>query len=215
MFTLSPFNSFEDLRHVISICKQYQVDIRIGVYNDISFFDTVQKAHTTEVASLSSGTANKTENDSDFKRMIPIEVMDTNENYDFLLLYDEWRMKRTKLKCNSILDSLVIHPNGNVPVCQNLDEKLGNIFETSLDDIFNSIKSQFLQKDYSNNCNKCWINFHRKYDIILLRSLERFAPKRMIEFFLGKYQWTENSKATYRQFMKSNTNLNRTGQLRN
>ena len=33
---------------------------------------------------------------------------------------------------------------------------------------------------YSRECNQCWINYHRKYDIILLRSLERVLPKRII-----------------------------------
>ncbi len=90
MFTLSPFNSFEDLKHVISVCKQHDVDIRVGVYNDITFFDTVQKAHSTEIASLTAGMADgDSAINNDFKSSIPREVLDTEENYDFLLLYDE------------------------------------------------------------------------------------------------------------------------------
>lgn len=48
MFTLSPFNSFRDMDHVIEVCNKYTIDVRIGVYNDIAFFDTVKKAHETE-----------------------------------------------------------------------------------------------------------------------------------------------------------------------
>ena len=55
----------------------------------------------------------------------------------------------------------------------------------------------------SKRCNGCWINFHRKYDIILLRNLERVLPKRVIEMFYGKYQWCANSRLTYRNYFKS------------
>ena len=50
-------------------------------------------------------------------------------------------------------------------------------------------------------CNACWINFHRKYDLILLRNLERFLPKKLIQVVYGKYQWTNNVNETYRQYM--------------
>ncbi|MDE0472530.1 MAG: radical SAM protein, partial [Ekhidna sp.] len=52
MFTLSPYNSFEDLDHVIEVCQENDIDVRVGVYNDIEFFDTVEKAHETEISTL-------------------------------------------------------------------------------------------------------------------------------------------------------------------
>ncbi len=55
MFTLSPYNSFDDLDHVIGVCNSYGIDIRVGVYNDIEFFDTIEKAHQTEVSELKNG----------------------------------------------------------------------------------------------------------------------------------------------------------------
>jgi MoaA/NifB/PqqE/SkfB family radical SAM enzyme len=219
MFTLSPYNSFMDLNHVVEISKKYNIDIRVGVYNDIAFFDTVEKAHETEIGEYqtksiltyktvretlvmnieekhrildelqtqeineSKHDVQKIKQDSSFKNNIPANLIETSENYDFLLLYDEWRKKKLKLKCHSITDSLVIHPDGTVPICQNLNTKLGNIHTSSLDEIFNSVSTQRLHKKYTNNCNQCWINFHRKYDIVMLRTLERFLPKKAIEFF--------------------------------
>ena len=44
MFTLSPYNDFEDLEHVAEICKQYNVFLRVGIYNNIPFFDTIENA---------------------------------------------------------------------------------------------------------------------------------------------------------------------------
>ena len=112
-----------------------------------------------------------------------------------------------RLRCHSIFNELVIHSNGDVPICQNLDVVLGNIHERSLDEIFNSRESCETQCRHSHRCNECWINYHRKFDIILLRNLERLLPKRLIECWYGRYQWTTDRRMTYRQYMKQKTHL--------
>ena len=115
---------------------------------------------------------------------------------------DQWRNGHLRLRCQSIMSSLVVHSNGDVPLCQNRDIMLGNIHRQSLDDIFNSMRSCHTQCHHSKNCNGCWINFHRKYDIILLRNLERLFPKRLIEKFYGSYQWTDDPHTTYHRYFK-------------
>lgn len=238
MFTLSPYNSFEDLDYVIKTCQKYEIDVRVGLYNDIEFFDTVEKAHSTDISALkntetlnfkkvrtelSEISANKKnmlreqhyktlsipnhkidpENElTDFKKYLPESIKETSENFDFVILYDEWRKHQTVLKCHSITDSVVIHPNGDVPICQNLELKLGNVFKNTLDEILNSKNSQKIQKKHIHNCNQCWVNFHRKYDIILLRTLEKFLPKPIIQLGYGKYQWCFDKKMTYKKYMK-------------
>ncbi len=235
MFTLSPYNNFDDMEHVAEICKQEGVDMRVGVYNDIAFFDTVEKAHENEIGTAKEETVLKykdvkeqkgdiiAKNDElnqaestnistpkhnenattleNFKEMIPQKIKEFGENYDFLVLYDEWRKKKLKLNCYSILDSLVILPNGDVPICQNLDLKLGNVNKQSLDEIFNGPETQKIHKEYVHNCNQCWINFHRKYDIILYRNLEKFFPKTLTRKLFGYYQWTEDATTSYSQFL--------------
>jgi hypothetical protein len=57
------------------------------------------------------------------------------------------------------------------------------------------------QKEYAKNCNKCWINFHRKYDIVLLRNLEKILPEKVIEVFYGKYQRSVNKNISYKKIM--------------
>ena len=198
MFTLSPYNTFNDLEFVVNIAKKYDIDIRIGIYNDIDFFNTVEKAHQTNIGEIINAEKQLFNNDN-FKEQIPENVKDTSENYDFLVLYDEWRKGNLKLNCFSIFDSLVIHPDGNIPICQNLDVSLGNVYEKSLDEIYNGKTAIKIQKQYAQNCNRCWINFHRKYDIVLLRSLEKFLPKSFIQLFYGKYQWANNKKITYKK----------------
>lgn len=187
MFCLSPWNSFSDMDYAISVAKNHGIDVRIGIYGTMDFFDT-----TTELMATDG---------SNFIQNIPQNIHDTEENFDFVALYDEWRNGHLKLRCQSIFSELVIHSNGDVPLCQNLDVKLGNIHKSSLDDIFNSKVTNKIQCKYSKECNACWINFHRKYDIILLRNIERFLPKKVIEFFYGKYNWTGNLRETYKHYI--------------
>ncbi len=237
MFTLSPYNNFDDLKHVAEICKSHDIDMRVGIYNDISLFDTQEKAHETDIGMVNDKKAHsfgevdklkkewllakneelglsQRENISDpkhdenkvsnspFKAQIPEIIKDFKENYDFLVLYDEWRKKQLRLNCFSILDSLVVWPNGDVPICQNLDLKLGNVFEKSLDEIFNGKSTQEIHKDYVHNCNQCWINFHRKYDVVLYRNIEKFFPKAAINKMFGYYYWEEERKITYSKYME-------------
>ena len=187
MFCLSPWNSFDDMAFVIDVAKRYGVDVRIGIYGTMAFFDT-----TSELLAA-----------SDFVRQIPPGIRHTQENFDFVALYDEWRNGRLRLRCHSIMSSLVIHSNGDVPLCQNLEVILGNIHSQPLDEIFNGAPACRTQGSYSRSCNGCWINFHRKYDIILLRNMERLLPKWLIEKFYGPYQWTADPCTTYRQYLKS------------
>ena len=187
MFCLSPWNSFSDMRYVIEVAKEYDIDVRIGIYGTMDFFDT-----TAELLSVDF---------ENYIQDIPQNIHDTEENFDFIALYEEWRNGNLRLRCQSIFSELVIHSNGDVPLCQNLDVKLGNIHTHSLDDIFNSRFAHKEQCRYSKECNACWINFHRKYDLILLRNLERFLPKKLIQVVYGKYQWTNNVNETYREYI--------------
>lgn len=223
MFTLSPYNNFDDMRHVAEVCKKEGVDMRVGVYNDMSFFDTDDKAHETGIATktaekqvpnyVDGDTALEVKEeihrplstdlkDEHFKDKIPAIIKEFKENYDFLVLYDEWRKGDLKMSCNSIIDSLSILPNGDVPLCQNLDVKIGNLFERSLDEIINDKETQKTQKHYQHNCNGCWVNFHRKYDVVLHRMFEKYFGKAITGKMFGNYQWEADKKTTYKEYMK-------------
>lgn len=189
MFCLSPWNDFDDMRQVIDVARHYGIDVRIGIYGTMDFFDTTSDLLLTD--------------GDDFLRRIPRSVRDTDENYDFMVLYNEWRNGHLRLRCHSIFSEVVVHSNGNVPLCQNLGVILGNIHEHTLDDILASESTVRTQCRYSRECNKCWVNFHRKFDIILLRSLERMLPKRIIETLYGRYQWCANRSSTYRDYFRT------------
>lgn len=225
MFTLSPYNDFADMKHVAKVALKYNIDMRIGVYNDIAFFDTIESAHYNDIGSLKSkeirsfNDAKKmvdTRQDmpgsmmppmvtkeqlADIRNNIPEIINNFPENSDFLILYDEWRRGGLKLDCHSILDSLVVLPNGDVPICQNLNVMIGNVFTNTLDEVFNGPETVKQQKHYSKNCNACWINFHRKYDVILYRTFEKYFGRLATRKLLGQYWWEKEKKKSYRQMM--------------
>ena len=150
MFCLSPWNTFEDMAYVIDIAKHYDIDVRIGIYGTMAFFDTTSELLTT----------------SDFVKQIPQSIHQTQENFDFVALYDQWRNGHLRLRCQSIMSCLVVHSNGDIPLCQNLEVVLGNIHEQSLDEIFNGASACQTQCQYSKDCNECWINFLNKECLI-------------------------------------------------
>ena len=183
MFCLSPWNSFRDMEFVIQLARSLDVDVRIGIYGQMAFFDTTRALLSAE----------------GFAKSIPHSLRQTTENYDFVMLYDEWRRGNLRLRCHSILNQLVVHSNGDVPLCQNLAVKLGNVHRQPLDEIFNGAESCARQCRYARHCNACWINFHRKFDIIMVRTLERVLPKCLIERVYGPYQWAADTNMTYRK----------------
>lgn len=226
MFTLSPYNDFGDMKHVAEVATRFGLDMRIGVYNDIAFFDTIETAHYNDIGSLKSeeilsysnakklieSKSGSAETFSSpvvtkeqlirIREQIPEIVKTFPENFDFLVLYDEWRRGGLQLSCNSILDSLVVLPNGDVPICQNLNVLIGNVFSNTLDEVFNGPEAVKQQKHYSRNCNACWINFHRKYDVILYRTFEKYFGRFATRKMLGQYWWEKEKKKSYRQLMR-------------
>ena len=202
MFCLSPWNTFDDMAYVIDVAKHYGVDVRIGIYGTM--------AYMTATKALLSSPEGDTNVSLSLKKSIEVPsgavwgaLSQTQENFDFVALYDQWLGGHLRLRCQSIMSCLVVHSNGDVPLCQNLDVVLGNIHSQSLDEIFNGSQACQTQCHYSRHCNDCWINFHRKYDIILVRNLERLLPKWLIEKFYGPYQWTADPKQTYRKHLKA------------
>jgi MoaA/NifB/PqqE/SkfB family radical SAM enzyme len=227
MFTLSPYNDLNDLQHVAELCKAHGVFLRVGIYNNIPFFDTIDNAVSTGFGQLKNKeqlTFKKAQQLQEERKVtgsvdvqeqtdklvdghIPLIIKDFQENYDYVNLHKNWARGNLRLKCNSILDSIIILPDGSVPICQNLDLKLGNIHHLTLDEIFNSENSLKLQKHYAQNCNQCWISYHRKYDIALYRNFENFFGKWATSKMLGYYKWDENDKLSYKEAMKKITGL--------
>ena len=213
MFCLSPWNTFEDMAYVIDVAKHYDIDVRIGIYGTMAYMMAPKAPLSSPEGDTNASSSLKKSIEapsgavwgasSGDERGALGALMQTQENYDFVALYDQWRNGHLHLRCQSIMSCLVVHSNGDVPLCQNLDIVLGNIHDQSLDDIINGASACQTQCQYSKDCNDCWINFHRKYDIILVRNFERMLPKWLIEKIYGPYQWTADTKQTYRKHLKT------------
>lgn len=221
MFTLSPYNDMNDLEHVAELCKAKGIFLRVGIYNNIPFFDTIEDARSSVFGQYKNQELLTFKKAKEIKEKvvsreeervdsvsgnitsagIPMLIKDFKENYDYLYLYNNWSRGQLRLKCNSILDSIVILPDGSVPICQNLNVKLGNIHQSNLDEIFNSPESVEKQHHYSENCNQCWISYHRKYDIVLYRTFERYFGRWATSKMLGYYKW-DDEELQYKDVIK-------------
>jgi len=227
MFTLSPYNDFTDLKHVADICSEHGVFLRVGIYNNIPFFDTIEEADRSAFGQYKNnevltyrkaremqerkqsgglgeivpagGAGEETGGGSrGYASLIPEEIKAHMENYGYVRLYEKWSTRKLRLKCNSILDSLIVLPDGEVPLCQHLSKRLGNIYESSLDEAFNSPLSNKMQQFHSANCNQCWVSYHRKYDIILYRTFEKYFGRWAASKMLGYYKWDEDERSSYK-----------------
>lgn len=218
MFTLSPYNDFEDLKHVAELCKKYDVFLRVGIYNNIPFFDTIDDATSSVFGQLKNKElltfrkAKELQHSKDdilikepavtTTAAIPLVIKEFSENYDYIHLYNNWLKGNLKLGCNSILDSAIILPDGSVPICQHLSLKLGNINDENLDTIFNSEQSSKTQQYHSKNCNQCWVSYHRKYDVILYRTFEKYFGRWATSKMMGFYKWGNDENLKYFDVVK-------------
>lgn len=98
-----PEENFSDMEYVTDLAKKYHIDVKTGIYNTIFFFNTQNGLLKAD--------------EKNYLRSIPHNIHNTNENKDIVTLYDEWRNGHLKLRCHSINSELVIHSNGNVPLC--------------------------------------------------------------------------------------------------
>ena len=118
MFTLSPYNDFDDLRHVARVCKENGVFLRVGIYNNIPFFDTIEdgpgsvfgqykndevltysKVKALKETGRAAGRARVGTDQAgvapervmeDYTALIPEEVREYAENFDYIRLYQKW-----------------------------------------------------------------------------------------------------------------------------
>jgi MoaA/NifB/PqqE/SkfB family radical SAM enzyme len=217
MFTLSPYNDFEDLRHVARVCRENGVFLRVGIYDNIPFFDTIEdgpgsvfgqykndevltysKAKELKETGAAVVSARAAGGDpavrvlEDYTALIPEEVREYAENYDYVRLYQKWVTGKLRLGCHSIMDSAIVLPDGDVPLCQHLPTRLGNVHREGLDEAFNSAASNKVQLHHSQNCNQCWVAYHRKYDVALYRSFEKYFGRWATAKLLGYYRWDDH-----------------------
>lgn len=164
-FTFCPWNGVNDFLKVREFCRSNAIDLRINIFHNVPLFGV-----------------NET-----LKEIGGIENLDmVFPEKDYLNLYNGWLNGKVKLPCLSIRFRSVVWPDGSVPLCQCKNILLGNIHNQTIDEIWRSPKTAALWKQY-NSCNDCWGAFHRIYDVVLIKAMEKILPKRLIKKILGEY----------------------------
>jgi MoaA/NifB/PqqE/SkfB family radical SAM enzyme len=164
-FTFCPWNSVSDLLEVQEFCRSNAINLKINIFHNIPLFginETLKEISGAE--NLDIGFPEK----------------------DYLDLYNGWLSGRVKLPCLSIRFRSVVWPDGSVPLCQCKNILLGNIHSQTIDEIWRSPRTAALWKQYY-CCNGCWGAFHRVYDVVLIKAMEKVLPKRLIKKILGEY----------------------------
>lgn len=165
-FTFSPWNTPEDYYHVWRLCKDLGVRLTYNIYSDIEFFQATTKPKSLGVTNNPDGS----------------KIQNNYFNY-----YGKWLTGRLKLPCLSIKTNVVIYPNGDVPLCQHRKIILGNIYKKSFDEIWNDPKTIRIQNEHR-DCNRCWISYHRYWDLALVSTLDKLLPHSLVEKVVGEYQ---------------------------
>ena len=160
-YTMSKWNNKSDLLFVKKFCEKKRVPLYINIYNNARYLGTavkMQKLYNPKEIGLES---------------------------DYTKFYNLWLESKLKLPCLSIRVRTSVYPNGDLYLCKKKGIRIGNLYEKSLKEIWNSKKTIKLQKEHL-WCNDCWMYCHRKYDLDVINRLGSYLPKGIIEKVMKK-----------------------------
>jgi MoaA/NifB/PqqE/SkfB family radical SAM enzyme len=162
-YTISPFNNRSDLVHVIDFCNMHEVNLSVGYYCDMQYYD-IEKNTTSlyNVADLFNGTYHN--------------------------LYPMWASQKYDKPCLSIFMKPAIRPNGDVELCEPRQIKIGNLYEDSLSKIWKSKKTEEAQRA-NFNCQMCWHDSQRQCDFSTFSHVKRIFPPFILDRFFGSRDW--------------------------
>ncbi len=161
-YTISEYNTLDDLRWVMSFVKKMGLKLEINVYNNLSYLSSVPEE----------------------KEIYDIKSLIKNP---FATHYNLWHTGKLAIPCTSIKYVSSVYPNGNITLCKKkADIVLGNIYNNSLDEIWNSEKTKTLQTDHF-NCNDCWLTCQKGYDFEIYYKYGRFFPYSIYKKILKNY----------------------------
>jgi radical SAM protein with 4Fe4S-binding SPASM domain len=164
-YTVNPWNSREDLIHVMKFSKEHNVDLNIGYYCTMEYYDTKVKMGSSY-------------------------TVDDLVDQPYHILYSSWVSGKLNMPCLSIFLRPVIRPNGDVELCEPLQIKLGNLYEDSLSKIWRNERTLSLQKKFM-YCNSCWHDAQRGCDIRVLSIIKLFIPTPLLKTLYPKFDWSK------------------------
>lgn len=144
-FTMSEYNTRQDLMEVSNFCTIAGLELKLAVACDAGLY-------TSHGGDINVGKLELYEFE---------DLVSSDDKY--LQLYRAWRRGWTP-RCEGILQHVTVNYNGDVVVCPTLPVVMGNVLERRFDDVWNSEFSVKLRDGYSKTCNACWMSCIRKYD---------------------------------------------------
>lgn len=162
-YTISPWNSRSDLLHVMQFCTKHAVNLSVGYYCSVDYYD---------IGKYDGG----------------LYSADDLIEHPYHKLYPLWAAGNLNMPCLSIFLKPVIRPNGDVDMCEPLGIKLGNLNEQSLEEIWHNRRTELLQKR-NFSCNGCWHDAQRLCDISAISTFKSVIPTPALDRTLGKSDW--------------------------
>jgi len=160
-YTMSKWNSKDDLLFVKKFCEKKGVLLDINIYNDAKYLGATVKMQKL------------------------YNPRDTDLESNYIKFYNLWLDGKLKLPCLSIRVRTGVYPNGDLYLCKKKDIRIGNLYEKNLKEIWNSKKTKRLQKELL-WCNDCWMYCHRKYDLDVINKLSSYFPKSILKKILER-----------------------------
>lgn len=162
-YTISPWNSRNDLLHVMDFCAKNAVSFNVGYYCSMEYYDTLKHDEILYTA-------------------------DDLINQPYHRLYPLWVSGKLDMPCLGIFLRPVIRPNGDVDICEPLQIKLGNLYEQNLEAIWRNKRTRMLQKR-NFSCNSCWHDAQRLCDIHAISAFKSLVPTPVLSRIFGKSDW--------------------------
>ncbi len=175
-YTMSNFNTRQDLKNVIAFAREKNIDLKLGIATNAEFFQA-----RTEKSDITLTT----------DELYQFEDL-VNKGDQYLQLYRAWKRGYTP-PCDSIREHLVLMYNGDVMLCEAKMVKLGNIFELedkthytpgkALTNLWHSAETRRTLEDYR-TCNDCWMSCMRKMDA-KRQSVDKIKPYQAVYGYLN------------------------------
>ncbi len=143
-YTVTPWNTPEDLEHVKGVCRKYGLNMGINYLYDPPYYGV------------------------DFKRPRLYDASKYVKDFDYYTSrYHDWLDGRLSLPCNSIKLLTFVFPEGDVALCScKTDVVLGNLHDNTFSSIWRSDKTKRIHEKFV-KCNECWSSCNRAVDLQL------------------------------------------------
>jgi MoaA/NifB/PqqE/SkfB family radical SAM enzyme len=172
-YTISPLNNRSDLLQVIDFCNQHKVNLSVGYYCGMEYYDAKQNS-------------------------LSLYNVDDLFNETYYKFYPIWAAHNYDMPCLSIFMKPVIRPNGDVELCEPREIRIGNLYEDSLSEIWKR-KSTRASQIANFNCRLCWHDSERQCDFATISHLTRIFPPFVLDHFFGSKEWRKMRQLSNQQ----------------